>query len=57
MGLDDSGSKVIDRLQIGMCISMKNIKVSDFGELTVNSNTDSTIYLNHESKKNCEQIS
>ena len=40
-----------------MCICAKNIKVSDFGDFTVNANTDSTIYLNHESKGNCDDIS
>jgi len=40
-----------------MCICAKNVKVSDFGEFTVNANMDSTIYINHESKRNPDDIS
>jgi len=40
-----------------MCISAINVKVSDFGEFTINANMDSTIYINHESKRNPEDVS
>jgi hypothetical protein len=48
--IEDKAEGVIKRLQIGQCLSFKNVKISDFGEFTLNSNIDSSVYINHESK-------